>query len=306
MTPGHATGDNAKLFTPTGQRTAADGPSVANIPGVVAGLDLLYQKYGSKKVAWADLVAPAIALADDGFMLDEALPTSIAEGRESFAEVSGRPRRSSCRAGRCRARAIDSSTGITPRRCARSPRKAGSRSIAARSRSGSPTIWRPTGASSPSRTSRSTGRSSASRSSGRYRGHLVYSVPPPVSNGLQIIETLNILDLYQPRAGATVHGRCRLLSSRDRGVARARRRRAHRRSGALARGSRQPPRARARARALQADRSEEGVHDDGGAAEEEAPGRARADSRTRTATDPTVGASRPARPRSSWRTPRAT
>ena len=80
MTPGHATGDNPKLFNANGSRTATDGPTVANIPGVVAGLDLLYKKYGSKKVAWADLVAPAIKLADEGFVLDEALPTSIAEG----------------------------------------------------------------------------------------------------------------------------------------------------------------------------------------------------------------------------------
>ncbi|MFI5178141.1 MAG: gamma-glutamyltransferase, partial [Vicinamibacterales bacterium] len=86
MSPGHATGDNPKLVTATGARTAQDGPTVANIPGVVAGLDLLYQKYGSKKVEWADLIAPAIKLADEGFVLDEALPTSIAEGRASLAK----------------------------------------------------------------------------------------------------------------------------------------------------------------------------------------------------------------------------
>jgi gamma-glutamyltranspeptidase len=38
---------------------------------------------------------------------------------------------------------------------------------------------------------------------GHYRGHAVYSVPPPVSNGAQMVETLNILDNYQPRPGAT-------------------------------------------------------------------------------------------------------
>src|SRR4029079_15439314 len=40
----------------------------------------------SKKIAWADLVAPAIALADNGFVLDEALPTSIAEAHAQFAK----------------------------------------------------------------------------------------------------------------------------------------------------------------------------------------------------------------------------
>src|SRR4029453_4231897 len=39
---------------------------------------------------------------------------------------------------------------------------------------------------------------------GRYRNHLVYSVPAPVSTGLQLIETLQILDNYQPNPGATI------------------------------------------------------------------------------------------------------
>src|SRR4030095_7342312 len=47
---------------------------------------LLYKKYGSKKVQWADLVAPAIKLADEGFVLDEALPTTSAAGRAAFAK----------------------------------------------------------------------------------------------------------------------------------------------------------------------------------------------------------------------------
>jgi len=50
MSPSHATLDNPKLFTPSGGRTANDGPTVANIPGVAAGWDLLYQKYGSHKI----------------------------------------------------------------------------------------------------------------------------------------------------------------------------------------------------------------------------------------------------------------
>ena len=63
--------------------------------------------------------------------------------------------------------------------------------------------WPRTAASSRSKISRSTARWSASRSSSRYHGHLVYSVPAPVPTGLQIAETLQILDNYMPRAGAT-------------------------------------------------------------------------------------------------------
>ncbi len=110
------------------------------------------------------------------------------------------------------------------------------------------------------RISRSTARSSASRSSGSYRGHLVYSVPPPVPTGLQIVETLQILDNYLPQAGRDLHDRRRLLSLRDRGLACPRRRRADRRPGAMAGRPRQSSRSAARARSLQAHRSEEGLH----------------------------------------------
>ena len=79
MTPIRATADNPPIMQDG--RIVADGPAAANIPGVVAGLDYLYRNYGSGKVKWDELVAPAITLADEGFILDEALPTSIAEGR---------------------------------------------------------------------------------------------------------------------------------------------------------------------------------------------------------------------------------
>ena len=39
--------------------------------------------------------------------------------------------------------------------------------------------------------------------SGRYRDHQIYSAPPPVSTGATLIETLQILQNYQPKAGAT-------------------------------------------------------------------------------------------------------
>ncbi|MSO36097.1 MAG: hypothetical protein EXQ54_06680, partial [Acidobacteria bacterium] len=79
MTPMRATADNPLLMQDG--RIVADGPAAANIPGTVAGLDYAFRTYGSGKVKWEDLVAPAIALADEGFILDEGLPSSIAEGR---------------------------------------------------------------------------------------------------------------------------------------------------------------------------------------------------------------------------------
>ena len=89
MTPSHATTDNPAIMRDG--RLVADGPAAANIPGVVAGLDYLYSHYGSGKVTWASLIEPAITLADEGFVLDEALPSTIAEGRrylEKYPEAA--------------------------------------------------------------------------------------------------------------------------------------------------------------------------------------------------------------------------
>lgn len=44
------------------------GPLAAGIPGVVAGLWLAHQRYGS--LQWAELLAPAVRLARDGWQLD--------------------------------------------------------------------------------------------------------------------------------------------------------------------------------------------------------------------------------------------
>ncbi|MEP7118789.1 MAG: gamma-glutamyltransferase, partial [Acidobacteriota bacterium] len=46
------------------------------VPGTVAGLHLAWQKLGSKP--WKDLVAPAVALARDGFEISDGLAGSLA------------------------------------------------------------------------------------------------------------------------------------------------------------------------------------------------------------------------------------
>jgi gamma-glutamyltranspeptidase / glutathione hydrolase len=202
MTPGHATGDNPKLFNTNGSRTAPDGPTVANIPGVVAGLDLLYKKYGSKKVQWADLVAPAIKLADDGFVLDEALPTSIAEGRESFAKYP-------------EAAKIFLPGGRVPKPGDRFVNKDYAETLRTIAKEGGQSFYTGTIARRIAEDMAANGGVITAEDlaqyraverkplAGRYRNHLVYSVPPPVSTGLQIVETLQILDNYVPHAGAT-------------------------------------------------------------------------------------------------------
>ena len=201
MTPGHATSDNPKLFTATGARTAQDGPSVANIPGVVAGLDLLYQKYASKKIAWADLIAPSIKLADEGFVLDEALPTSIAEGRASFAKYpeSAKLFLPGGRVPRPGDRFVNKDYATTLHTIATEGAQAFYHGSLAKK------IADDMAANGGVITLDDLGQYRAMERTplvGHYRGHAVYSVPPPVSNGAQMVETLNILDNYQARPGA--------------------------------------------------------------------------------------------------------
>ncbi|MBS2014184.1 MAG: gamma-glutamyltransferase [Deltaproteobacteria bacterium] len=50
---------------------AREGIKSVGVPGSVMGLWELHQKLGSKKKTWAELLAPAIALAEKGFEVDE-------------------------------------------------------------------------------------------------------------------------------------------------------------------------------------------------------------------------------------------
>jgi len=49
---------------------AREGIKSVGVPGSVAGLWQLFQKLGSKKMTWAAVLAPAIALAEQGFPVD--------------------------------------------------------------------------------------------------------------------------------------------------------------------------------------------------------------------------------------------
>lgn len=59
---------------------AREGIKSVGVPGSVAGLWELHQKLGSKKKTWAELLAPAIALAKNGFVVDEAFVSTLDAG----------------------------------------------------------------------------------------------------------------------------------------------------------------------------------------------------------------------------------
>lgn len=61
-----------------------DGPVLANVPGTVAGMWKAWEQWGSGNVEWAQLIAPAIRLAEDGFVLDDAFTTTLHLERQRF------------------------------------------------------------------------------------------------------------------------------------------------------------------------------------------------------------------------------
>lgn len=196
--PIHATRNNPILQAGTG-----DGPSAANIPGVVAGLEMLYRNYGSRNVSWAELMAPAIEYAEKGFELDETLPTSIAEGRTYFEKYQPSAR-------------IYLPEGRVPRPGERFVNRDYAATLKAIAAEGAETFYRGAIAHRIADDMAKHGglitlddlaqyRAVERRPLvGRYRDHTVYSSPPPVSTGAQLIETLQILDNYEPRTGTTL------------------------------------------------------------------------------------------------------
>jgi gamma-glutamyltranspeptidase len=80
--PQEATLENAGLRV--AGRMPRDGPVVVNVPGTVAGMWLAWERYGSRRLPWAELLEPAIRLAETGYVLDEAFATTLRVERENY------------------------------------------------------------------------------------------------------------------------------------------------------------------------------------------------------------------------------
>jgi gamma-glutamyltranspeptidase len=85
--PEAASLSNASLLV--NGRYPDDGPVLVNVPGTVAGMYAAWQRYGSRKIAWKALLAPAIRAARDGYVVSEGLATTLATEREHFEKYPG-------------------------------------------------------------------------------------------------------------------------------------------------------------------------------------------------------------------------
>lgn len=65
-----------------GEGSSIVGYRAAGVPGTIAGFDLALRKYGSGKLKWSELVAPARKLAQKGF----AVPYSYVRGIRSYED----------------------------------------------------------------------------------------------------------------------------------------------------------------------------------------------------------------------------
>jgi gamma-glutamyltranspeptidase len=200
QTPRAATLDAPGLIR--GGRLASDGPMSVNIPGVVAGLGYLHDKYGSGHLRWSELVAPSIRYADEGFVLDATLPSSIAEGRQSFQKYPAAARifLPNGRVPRPGDRFVNPDYGATLRAIANGGAEAFyTGPIAAR-------IADDMQSSGGLITEADLAQYRAVERkaiSGHYRGHVLYTGGPPVGAGVSLLEALQILGNYEPRSKMT-------------------------------------------------------------------------------------------------------
>ena len=164
------------------------------VPGTVAGLELAWRKYGSGKFSFADLIAPAIALAREGLTVDDdvadSLPLAAAAlgRRPSSARIYLRP---------------DGSVPQTGDHIALDDLAATLETIAANGAAGfyagpvAQKIVEAVNAAGGRMTIEDLANYRAVERQpvrGTYRGYDVVSMPPPSSGGAHIIEILNILE----------------------------------------------------------------------------------------------------------------
>ncbi len=169
------------------------------VPGTVAGLALALKDFGSGQFALKDLVAPAIALARDGFVIADDLADTLPQEQQRFARwpstarVFSRADGSALREGDTLAQPDLAATlqaiaangadgfyrGEVAEKLVRGVREAGGIMTLDDLKSYQPVLREPL--------------------RGRYRGYDIVAMPPPSSGGVVLIESLNILERFKMR-----------------------------------------------------------------------------------------------------------
>ena len=189
--PEAATLDNAAV-------ERSGGAALANVPGTVRGMDLAWRRHGSGRVAWDALVEPAIRLAEEGFTLDDALPTTLTRQRRRFLESEG-----------SRALFFEDGEPLSPGETLRNPGLAWT--LGEIADGGADAFYegeiadrlvadlRAHGSAITAADMRRYFAVERAPVRGVYRGHTVYSGPPPVSGGAALVAKLHLLEHAGPQ-----------------------------------------------------------------------------------------------------------
>ncbi|MEA2834068.1 MAG: gamma-glutamyltranspeptidase / glutathione hydrolase [Methylobacteriaceae bacterium] len=172
-----------------------DSGLAVGVPGTVAGLAYAHAHYGSGTLTLGDLIAPAIALARGGIIVEDDLA-------ESLPRTSRLRRYASSRAIFLRAdgRDFDRGDRLVQRDLAET--------LEAIARDGAPAFYGGRIAENIARAVRNEGGRmnpadlagykpvERQALTGIYRGHEILAMPPPSSGGVHLIELLNVLEAY--------------------------------------------------------------------------------------------------------------
>lgn len=175
-----------------------EGYRAVGVPGTVAGFDLALRRFGSR--SWKELAAPAVTLAENGFPLSAALAREFQKRETNWlkypasAKAFLKPDRSSYRAGEIWRQPDLARTlrRLQERGAADFYRGETARLLVADMKQHSGLI------TEADLTAYEAKERSPVR--GTYRGYDVFSMPPPSSGGVALIEMLNILESYDLKA----------------------------------------------------------------------------------------------------------
>ena len=187
---------------------STDGYLAVGVPGTVAGLELVREKYGT--MSRADLLAPAIRLAHDGFTLSQGDAASFKAEAEKLAKDPA-------------AAAIYLGAGGKPRKTGETLTQPDlAASLTAISQQGPDAFYKGAIADAIVKISQAKGGILTKADfetykvrefnpvACNYRGYEIISSPPPSSGGVVVCEILNVLEGYPlakfgPGSAQTVH-----------------------------------------------------------------------------------------------------
>jgi gamma-glutamyltranspeptidase/glutathione hydrolase len=173
-----------------------DSALAVGVPGTVAGFALAHQKYGSGKISLADLIAPAIDLANKGFPVEDDVADSLPRARERLARwpsSSGILLKNDGQVLEAGDRLIQLDLADTLRAIAHDGPRAFYQNRTAT------LIANAVVKAGGIMTKDDLNNYQAIESQvvrGSYRGYDIISMPPPSSGGVHLIEMLNILEGY--------------------------------------------------------------------------------------------------------------